>query len=189
MVKGNKQKKFESPNAAAPRPTPFQNRKSPNAFPAFRSGGCGNAPETMEHIFWSCPLVRDVWTIALRTLDRLSGTVFNKLQHAAAWKTTHFLRVLLTDSPYCAVARPAAPAEWRCLIWRFLRAEALWSIWLHRCAARKIGDRVPVSYTTADIARTWQCAVRKRVLEEPRFLPTLSSSVLTAGLRMGRLRS
>ena len=51
-----------------------------------------------------------------------------------------------------------------------MRAEALWSIWLHRCAARKIGDRVPVPYTAMDIARTWQCAVRKRVLEE-RFLP------------------
>ena len=135
-----------------------------------KCAGCGNAPETMEHIFWSCPLVREVWTIALRTLDRLSGTVSNKLQHSAAWKTTHFLRVLLTDNPYCAAARPAAPAQWRCLIWSFLRAEALWSIWLHRCAARKIGDRVPVPYTAMDVARTWQCAVRKRVLEE-RFLP------------------
>jgi hypothetical protein len=132
--------------------------------------GCGAAPETLEHIFWTCPLVKEVWLHALRTFDRLGGKVANKLQPNSALKLTHLFRVLLTDNPYYDTAKPAAPEQWRCLIWGALRAEALWSIWLHRCASRKIGDRVPVPYTASDIVRVWQCAVRKRILEE-RFLP------------------
>ncbi len=134
-----------------------------------KCAACG-LPETLEHLLWDCHKVHKVWVMVLNTFYRLCGLNSLITDNARTWTLALYLRVLLARTPAEPPHRPgggSSSEKWQELIWRVLRMEALWSIWLYRCRARDYGNGIlPTPYTDDDIVRCCQLAIRRRVLQE-----------------------
>ena len=138
--------------------------------------------ETLEHLFWSCQKVRQVWALALNTFTRLRGraNVHGALLDSDAddqiWCFNRYLRALLAPTPEWPEVAEKPSAE-LVKIWSVLRMEAMRAIWKFRCRAREFEDHPAVFYRAEDVTVAWQVSVRRRVLEE--------RVTLSKGLNMG----
>ena len=106
--------------------------------------------------------------MVLNTFYRLCGLNTTIADNARTWTVALYLRVLLASTPEPPRQAGGGGSEkWQELIWRVLRMEAIWSIWLYRCRSRDFGNGIlPTPYTENDIVRCCQLAIRRRVLQE-----------------------
>jgi hypothetical protein len=83
---------------------------------------CGpQSVESVEHMFYSCPLAQQVWRYAANIVWQL----FAKKGHLGPRKSFSMLQCLF-DQPLCKTLK------WFNRIWFFLRSGLPWIIWLQR---------------------------------------------------------
>ena len=79
--------------------------------------------QTQEHLFWSCPIAKLVWTDLQKTWSKLTD---EDVKFPQTW--AELLVSGLTHSR--GSFKPKASKR----RWRILFSEAMWSLWTHRCA-------------------------------------------------------
>ena len=139
--------------------------------------GAGLATESLRHLIWDCPAVREGWKTVLHLFADLRGLARPVLEAAGDWSTSRFVVSVLGTTPEWPVS--AVPAsEQQSLIWLVLKAELLSWVWRLRCKliqqpgpGAPAAAAAPLPHSGADVVRMLQSVLRQRVLEE-RYFPT-----------------